>query len=392
MTVERVRVGDVLSLQRRSVDIEPFTEYSLIGVYSFGKGIFHREPRRGSELGDYRFFSIAPGDLVLSNIQAWEGAIACAQERDAGTIGTHRFLTYVSRDGQVDTAWAKWFFLSEPGMELIRKAAPGTTIRNRTLAIDRFEALEIPLPPIDEQRQVASQLDRLSEVVQLASERRRHGETLFRALTDSRESKLIAGLGKTGVPARRLADVAEINPRPTRLAADTLVAFVPMAAVDADTGSVSDAEVRSVAKLGAGYKQFRRGDVIFARITPCMQNGKSAVFSDRDYGLGSTEFHVVRPGNEVSAEYIHRILRTRAVRLNATEHFTGTAGQQRVPADFLRELLVPIPSREDQQEIVASLDALRASAGEFRALNQKASALARSLLPASLNATFTRLT
>ncbi|EUA38239.1 type I restriction modification DNA specificity domain protein [Mycobacterium avium subsp. avium 2285 (R)] len=385
-------MGDVLSLQRRSVDIEPFTEYSLIGVYSFGKGIFHREPRRGSELGDYRFFSIAPGDLVLSNIQAWEGAIACAQERDAGTIGTHRFLTYVSRDGQVDTAWAKWFFLSEPGMELIRKAAPGTTIRNRTLAIDRFEALEIPLPPIDEQRQVASQLDRLSEVVQLASERRRHGETLFRALTDSRESKLIAGLGKTGVPARRLADVAEINPRPTRLAADTLVAFVPMAAVDADTGSVSDAEVRSVAELGAGYKQFRRGDVIFARITPCMQNGKSAVFSDRDYGLGSTEFHVVRPGNEVSAEYIHRILRTRAVRLNATEHFTGTAGQQRVPADFLRELLVPIPSREDQQEIVASLDALRASAGEFRALNQKASALARSLLPASLNATFTRLT
>lgn len=392
MTVERVRVGDVLSLQRRSVDIEPFTEYSLIGVYSFGKGIFHREPRRGSELGDYRFFSIAPGDLVLSNIQAWEGAIACAQERDAGTIGTHRFLTYVSRDGQVDTAWAKWFFLSEPGMELIRKAAPGTTIRNRTLAIDRFEALEIPLPPIDEQRQVASQLDRLSEVVQLASERRRHGETLFRALTDSRESKLIAGLGKTGVPARRLADVAEINPRPTRLAADTLVAFVPMAAVDADTGSVSDAEVRSVAELGVGDKQFRRGDVIFARITPCMQNGKSAVFSDRDYGLGSTEFHVVRPGNEVSAEYIHRILRTRAVRLNATEHFTGTAGQQRVPADFLRELLVPIPSREDQQEIVASLDALRASAGEFRALNQKASALARSLLPASLNATFTRLT
>ncbi|ETZ49263.1 hypothetical protein L837_0017 [Mycobacterium avium MAV_061107_1842] len=63
-----------------------------------------------------------------------------------------------------------------------------------------------------------------------------------------------------------------------------------------------------------------------------------------------------------------------------------------MPADFLRELLVPIPSREDQQEIVASLDALRASAGEFRALNQKASALARSLLPASLNATFTRLT
>ena len=164
MTVERVRAGDVLSLQRRNVDIDPLTEYSLIGVYSFGKGIFHREPRRGSDLGDYRFFAVEPGDLVLSNIQAWEGAIAYAQKHDAGTIGTHRFLTYVSSDGRIDTAWARWFFLSEPGMELIRKAAPGTTTRNRTLAIDRFEALEIPLPPIEEQRRVAAGLDKIKTV------------------------------------------------------------------------------------------------------------------------------------------------------------------------------------------------------------------------------------
>lgn len=73
---------------------------------------------------------------------------------DRGAIGTHRFLSYVPRDGRIDTNWARWFFLSEPGMDLIRMAAPGTTIRNRTLTIERFEALEIPLPPIDEQRHI----------------------------------------------------------------------------------------------------------------------------------------------------------------------------------------------------------------------------------------------
>lgn len=59
------------SLQRREVAVEPDEFYTLIGVYSFGKGIFH-DPKPGSELGDYRFLSVVPGDLVLSNIQAWE--------------------------------------------------------------------------------------------------------------------------------------------------------------------------------------------------------------------------------------------------------------------------------------------------------------------------------
>lgn len=165
MTVERVRVGDVLLLTRREVAINPVDQYRLIGVYSFGRGIFHREPKRGSELGDYRFFTVEPGDLVLSNIQAWEGAIGFATEVDIGTVGTHRFLTYVPINGRIHTDWARWYFLSEPGMELIRQAAPGTTMRNRTLAIDRFEALEIPLPAIDEQRRVADLLDRIRGVV-----------------------------------------------------------------------------------------------------------------------------------------------------------------------------------------------------------------------------------
>ena len=62
MMVDRVRVGDVLALQRRQVDLELEELYTLVGVYSFGKGIFHRDPKPGSEFGDYRFFSVVPGD------------------------------------------------------------------------------------------------------------------------------------------------------------------------------------------------------------------------------------------------------------------------------------------------------------------------------------------
>lgn len=166
MDIERVRIGEVLELRRGEGIIDPIKDYRLIGIYSFGKGIFHRSPKVGSELGDYRFFTVKPGDLVLSNIQAWEGAIAHATEVDTGTIGTHRFLTYVPITGRIDTNWARWFLLSEDGMTLIRRAAPGSTMRNRTLSMERFEALEIPLPPIEEQRRVACRLDRSSRRVQ----------------------------------------------------------------------------------------------------------------------------------------------------------------------------------------------------------------------------------
>src|ERR1035438_5084222 len=107
MTACRERVGDVLRLRRSAVEIDPVTEYTLIGVYSFGNGIFHRAPKMGAELGDYKFFEIRPGDLILSNIQAWEGAIAFATAADSGVIGTHRFLSYVAADDRIDTNWTR---------------------------------------------------------------------------------------------------------------------------------------------------------------------------------------------------------------------------------------------------------------------------------------------
>jgi type I restriction enzyme, S subunit len=181
MTVEAVRVGDVLALQRRLVDVQLEGEYEEIGVRSFGRGIFHKEPVSGADLGSKRVFRIEPGDLVISNVFAWEGAIAVASKTEAGRIGSHRFMTFVPTDGRISTSWASWFFRSDRGLELIQQASPGSAGRNRTLAIDRFEALEIPLPPVDMQRCVAARLNRLEAAT---TELQRHSEHAS-ALSDS---------------------------------------------------------------------------------------------------------------------------------------------------------------------------------------------------------------
>ncbi len=161
MTMRRVRVGDVVRLERRAVSVDPFRTYEEIGVRSFGKGIFHKEPVSGAALGSKKIFEVQPGDLIFSNVFAWEGAIALAGESERGRVGSHRFMTYVAAVDDVDLGYLRYFFTSEPGLGLIRLASPGSAGRNKTLSIDRFETLEIPLPSFAAQRSIAAGLDRI---------------------------------------------------------------------------------------------------------------------------------------------------------------------------------------------------------------------------------------
>jgi hypothetical protein len=167
----------------------------------------------------------------------------------------------------------------------------------------------------------------------------------------------------TQIPASwktcELGEIVEINPRRPSSLSDldrkTPVSFVPMAAVSERDGVITGAEARSISQVSKGFTYFAEGDVIFAKITPCMQNGKSAIARGLSSGLGfgSTEFHVLRPSPCVTAEWVHCLVRQKSFRNAAALHFRGSAGQQRVPADFLAKYMVPLPPPEEQQRIVA---------------------------------------
>lgn len=179
----------------------------------------------------------------------------------------------------------------------------------------------------------------------------------------SRLDELIGTLHKRPLPDGwqrvPLHKVAELNPsrRGFTRAADAPTTFVPMSAVDAVLGIIADPQIRPFSEVATGYTYFIEGDVLFAKITPCMQNGKHAVARNLIDGVGfaSTEFHVIRPSCEVSAEWIHFFVRQPAVLHEATNHFTGAVGQQRVPDDFLRFLEVPLPSVPEQNRILTVL-------------------------------------
>ena len=168
----------------------------------------------------------------------------------------------------------------------------------------------------------------------------------------------------------RLANVAEINPgRPSLNFADNdIVTFVPMEAVDGTRGVIATAVERTFLAVKKGYTVFAENDVIFAKITPCMQNGKHALARNlrQGFGFGSTEFHVIRAGVEIAPEWIHFFLRRKETLDAAVQTFTGTVGQQRVPAGFLEELEIPLPPLDQQHRIAADLKAQLAVVEEAR--------------------------
>jgi type I restriction enzyme S subunit len=174
----------------------------------------------------------------------------------------------------------------------------------------------------------------------------------------------LAELANSPFAAGTLEQFVEINPRISlqHLPPDLSVSFLPMDAVEDQATGRYRLQTRLLSEVQKGYTPFGEGDIVWAKITPCMQNGKSAVITGLENGLGfgSTEFHVLRPrSKEVLAEYVWYFLSFREFLEVAKTSFTGSAGQQRVPQEFLKELPFPLPPLPIQQELVASMNAAR---------------------------------
>ena len=159
----------------------------------------------------------------------------------------------------------------------------------------------------------------------------------------------------------RLGDVAHINPRfdKSSLADDVPVSFVQMASVGAADGEINVSIVRPFAEVKKGsYTPFKDGDVLFAKVTPCMENGKMAVARGlkNGVGFGSSEFHVLRPSDKVDAKYLYHFVSSQAFRKEAAGHMTGAVGLRRVPAAFLADKVIPLVPMDEQRRIVAEIE------------------------------------
>lgn len=201
------------------------------------------------------------------------------------------------------------------------------------------------------------------------------------------------GISGNDWPHVPLKTVCRINPRRSArrdVADDEPTSFVPMPAVDAERGEITEYLERPFGEIKKGYTYFENGDVIFAKITPCMQNGKHAICRNlrNGFGFGSTEFHVLRPEPSLLTPFLHLFLRQPSLLEDAERFLTGAVGQQRLPENYLTDLEIPLPPLAEQERIAARLTEQLAAVASARAAAQARLAAAEALPGAYLREAF----
>lgn len=377
-----VRLGEVLKQRKGSITTDNATLYKRCKVQLYGNGVILRDEVPGSVIKTKKQQLCKPNDFLVAEIDAKFGGYGIVPaELDGAIVSSHYFLF------EVDRAKLRPDFLQlVVKLPQFSKQVKATGSTNYA-AIRPFHVLsyQIPLPSLEEQDSLVSDFSaKLSGAVlkdkvgtgygleeylldalgiqKQDARRRSSGFQLIRFKElDKWGVEYNLGGGKKGIlhstryPNKRLDTIAEINPRTSMPSGETAVTFLPMECISDTLGEITQYRERPASK-GSGYTKFAEGDLLWARITPCMQNGKSVIAHGlrNSFGFGSTEYHVIRKrGEELRLDYLHLLLRTHRVLRDAMSYFTGTAGQQRVPKTYLEELMIPVPPLEVQTEIVA---------------------------------------
>lgn len=142
------RMAEVAPLVRRDVSIDPEQSYTELGVRSFYKGTFHRRTVPGAEFSWQDLYRVQVGDLIFSNIMAWEQAIAIARPEDDGCVGNHRMLTCEANPEHAIPGFLWYYFTTQEGFDKVYAASPGTAARNRTITAPALMAIEVPVPSL----------------------------------------------------------------------------------------------------------------------------------------------------------------------------------------------------------------------------------------------------
>ena len=253
--------------------------------------------------------------------------------------------------------------------QLLEKASAITiSIVNKS----KMESCYIPIPPKETQQKIVDIIESLFAKLDIAQEKVEH----VLAESENRRSAILhnAFSGKLTEKWReennvsfdswlncQLKEICEVNPKKinTNDKDDEIdVSFIPMTVVSDVYGNITEHQMKKLKEVKKGYTNFINGDVIFAKITPCMENGKSAIVSNliNDIGYGSTEFYVIRCSDKISNNFVYHLVRWSKFRKEAKTNMKGAVGQQRVPKNFVEEYNITLPKISEQKEIVRLLD------------------------------------
>lgn len=387
-----IKLKDVLTRIKDAIDVQDDVEYKRVTIKSYGKGIVLRDIEKGDNIKTKRQYRVSANQLLLSKIDARNGAFGVVPEELDGAIITGNFWTYQFDESKINILYLITVLSSEQYSSIWEECSNGSGNR-RYLDEEKFLNYSIPYIDKTEQDEFEKKYEDLQneiERLQKALHTHTHNASRdilykelaidFRKKTDdikadtylrfadfstivNWDAKMInetniSCLNSARYKNVKLKSLATVNPK-TTIPIDLEITFVPMENISEVYGDLKSERYKN-SNEAKGYTKFKEKDIAWAKITPCMENGKSFIANElkNGYGIGTTELHIVRNNDDevLDTRYLFHLLRSNMVRENAVDFFTGTSGQKRVKKEFLEDLLIPLPNIETQREIAQKID------------------------------------
>lgn len=310
---------------------------------SSGKINWDSVPYCSSHPNNEERYSLKNGDILIS--RAGSVGASMVITNPPRSVFASYLIRFRPKKG-IDSYYLGYFLKSNYFFNQLVSESTGTTLKG--VNATNLSRIALPIPPLETQHKIVAILDKAEEIKRLRAEANAQTQKLIQSVFLDMFGDPLTNSKR--LPIDKISSISHINPKfGNKFDLSFEVSFIPMSQVEENTGIVHLEFTRKFGEVMKGYTPCQDGDVLFAKITPCMENGKIAIAQGlkNRIGFASTEFHVIRPKDESMKYYLWSILINERIRNLAKERMTGSAGQQRVPSTFIKDLSIPIPKKPD---------------------------------------------
>ncbi|MFY7926617.1 MAG: restriction endonuclease subunit S [Aquidulcibacter sp.] len=373
-----VALSNVAPIQRRPVETVQGISYPLLAVRSFGRGTFCKPPLEGDEITWQNLFQVRAGDLLFSNIKAWEGAVAIVANNDDGRFCSHRYITCVADETRILPSFLGYYFRTPQAVWQLAQASPGSADRNRTLSVAALKRIQVPLPPLSDQRRIVARLDQVERLVQARQAAIEEMDAEAEAMLRSAFHSLVEG-----APLLPMAKVAPLVRRPVET--DPNGVYPEIGARSFGRGTFHKPERVGAELTWQQLFEVHTGDVLISNIK-AWEGAIAVADKNDDHRFASHRYLTCVPVDGLAtATFICRYLLSKEGLTQVQAASPGSADRNRTLSQKgLMAIQVPTPSFEKQ----LWFDRLQAKVQEMRTVRDQAARDANALLPAMLHQIF----
>lgn len=386
-----VQLGEVLAPVVRERQVDPSQEYPLLGVRLDGQGPFHRETVLGTQTSASRLYEVKAGDFIYSRLFAWRGAFGLIEPELDSHFVSNEFPTFAPRDGRIDPKYLRYWFRLPDILRRVEADCSGSTPLTRNRYKEQyFCALEIPLPPLGEQRRIVARIEELAAKVEEARELRSSALDELAALRSAQSRRVFESLRAATVPLEMVcsAIIDNLHSNPIYAEGGTVPCI---RSSDVEFGVLDLAEARRTDEAEYRRRTVRgepqTDDIVLVREGG--GTGKCAlVLPEHRFSLGQRVMMLRPDRDKVLPKFFLYQLLSPTIQEDHVQPLSKGSASPHLNIGSLRQFPFLLPSVGEQAQIVESLDALQAKLDAVKALQAETAAELDAVLPAILDKAF----